>query len=54
MIIKILTRLEKRVDELSENLYKEIENIKHNKPKMKNTINEMKTTRENQQQITGC
>lgn len=30
LVIKILTRFEKRVDELSEDFYKEIENIKKN------------------------
>ena len=31
-----------RVDELSENFYKEIENIKKNQSEMKTTITEMK------------
>lgn len=46
MVINILTRLERRVDELSENFNKEIENIKKNQLEMKNTINEMKNTLE--------
>ena len=38
------TKLGRRVDELSENFSKEIENTKKNQSELKNTIAEMKTT----------
>lgn len=44
MVIKILTGLERRVDELTENFEIETENIKKNLSEMKNTIAEMKNT----------
>lgn len=45
MVIKMLTRLERRVARHSENLNKQIENIKKNQLKMNNKINEMKIRR---------
>ena len=42
MVIKILTRFEKRVTELSEDFKNEIENIRKNQSELKNTITEMK------------
>jgi len=44
MVIKILTRLKRRVKELSENFNKEIESIKTNQSELKNTITKMKST----------
>lgn len=44
MVTKMLTGLERRVDELSKNFNKEIENNKKNQSELKNTINEMKKT----------
>lgn len=44
LIIKMLPRLERGVEEISENLYKETESIKQNQSEMKNTINEIKNT----------
>ena len=44
MVIKILAQLERRVDDLSENFKKGIENIKKNQPVLKNIIIEMKNT----------
>ena len=41
MMIMILTGLEERVKDLSETLYKEIENIKENQLEMKNSISEI-------------
>ena len=46
VVIKILTGLEKRVEDLSETLNKEIENIKTNQSEMKISINEIKNTLE--------
>ena len=45
--------LRRKIDELSENLNKEIENIKNNQLKLKNIKNE-KYSWENQQQIRKC
>ena len=42
MVIKILARLEKRVEDLSETFNKERTNIKKNQSDMKNSMNEMK------------
>lgn len=42
--IKMLTILEIRVEELTENLHKEIDNIKQNQLALNNTKNEMKNT----------
>ena len=42
MIIKILTGLERRVEELSETFNKEIERAKKNQSELKNTITEIK------------
>ena len=42
MIIRMLTDLGTRMDELSENINKELENIKRNQSEMKNTILETK------------
>ena len=44
-IIKLLTRLRKRIDEHSENFNKELENIRRVQPEMKNYISEIKNTR---------
>ena len=44
MAIKILTRLEKREEDISETLNKEIENIKKNQTEMKNIIIQIKNT----------
>ena len=38
IIVNIFTRLEKRMEELSETFNKEIENIKKNQSELKNTI----------------
>ena len=46
MIIKILTGLEKRVEDLSETFNKETENIKKNQSEIKNSITEIKNTLE--------
>lgn len=40
----MLIKLRRKTDELSENLNKEIENIKNNQLKLKNTILKMKNT----------
>lgn len=42
MVIKMLPGLGRRLNKLSENLYKEIKNIKMKHSEIKNTINEMK------------
>lgn len=42
LVIRILTELEKRTDEYSENINKELENIKRNKSQLKGVIMEMK------------
>lgn len=44
--MKMLIRLERKVDELSEDFNKEIESMKKNQGELKNAITEMKTTRE--------
>lgn len=49
----MLIKLRRKIDELSENLNKEIENIKNNQLKLKNIKNE-KYSWENQQQIRKC
>ena len=38
MVIKILTGLEKRVEDFTETLNKEIENMKKNQPEMKTSV----------------
>ena len=43
-VIKILTGLEKRMEDLSETLNKETENIKKNQSEMKNSITKIKST----------
>ena len=43
MVIKVLTGLQKRMDEFSENFNKEIENIKQIKAEMKYSITKIKT-----------
>ena len=43
-IIKILTGFEKKVEEFSETLNKDIENIKKNQSETKYSINEIKNT----------
>ena len=45
-IIKMLAELRRRMDELSENFNKEIENIKRNQSELRSTITEMKNTQE--------
>ena len=42
MIIKMLTKLRKRMDKQSENLNTELGNIMKNQSELKNTITEMK------------
>ena len=42
LVIRLLTELGERIDEQSENFNKELENIKINKPELKNTINGIK------------
>ena len=42
LVIRIITELEKRTDEHSENINKELENIKRNKSQLKGVIMEMK------------
>ena len=42
MVISMLTELERRIDEHSENFNKELGNIKRNQSELKNTIMEMK------------
>ena len=42
----MLTELEKKIYEYSENFNKKVENIKKNQPEMKNTITAMKNTLE--------
>ena len=42
MVLKMLTKLRRRMDEPTDNFKKEIENIKKNKSELKNTINKMK------------
>lgn len=42
IVLKMLTELGRRMDELSENFSKQIENIKNNQLKLKNTIIKMK------------
>lgn len=44
VVLKMLIKLRRKIDELSENLNKEIENIKNNQLKLKNTILKMKNT----------
>ena len=44
MVIKILTGLEKRVEDLSEILNKETEKMKKNQFEMKNSVTEIKNT----------
>ena len=44
MVIKILTGLEKRVEDLNEIFNKETENIKKNQAEMKNSKSEIKNT----------
>ena len=44
LVIKVLTKLRRRRDELGENVNKKIENIKKNQSALKNTIIEMKNT----------
>lgn len=44
MVIKMFTRLERRMDELRVNFNKEKENIKKNQSEPKNTVTEMKNT----------
>ena len=44
MIIKMLTKLGRRMDEHSENFNKEVEYTKRNQSELKNTIGEMKNT----------
>lgn len=46
MVTKILTRLEKKVDELSDNFNKEMENMRKSKSELKNTTTEMKKIHE--------
>lgn len=46
IIVKMVTRLQKGVDEHRENFNKEIENTKKNQSKLKKTMTEMKTTLE--------
>ena len=46
MVIKMLTGVERRVDELSKNFNKEMGEKKKTKPQSKNTITEMKNTLE--------
>ena len=41
-VLKMLIKLGRKIDELSENLNKEIENMKNNQLKLKNTILKMK------------
>lgn len=41
MIIKIHTSLEKRIENFSETINKEIENIKKKDPELKNTVTEI-------------
>ena len=45
-VIRILSKLGGRMDELSENFNKEMENLKMNQLELKNTISEMKNTLE--------
>ena len=45
-VLRMLTDLGRRTDELSENVNKEREDIKKNQPEMKNTILEMKNSLE--------
>ena len=44
IVIEILTKFEKRVENLNGTLNKEIENIKKNQSEMKNSITEIKNT----------
>lgn len=46
MIIKMLNKLWKRIDEHRENFNKELGNIKRNQSELKNTITQMKSTQE--------
>ena len=46
LVIRILTELEKRIAEHSENINKELENIKRNQSHVKDVIMEMKNTLE--------
>ena len=55
----MFTKLGRRMNELSENFSKEIENFfffdrKYFLKKLKNTVTNEKCTRGNQQQIRGC
>ena len=49
MVIKMLTRLRRRIDEHSENFNKELENIKKNQSELKNTITEVRNRQANKQ-----
>ena len=51
MVIKMLIQLGKRMDAHSENLNKETENRKKKQSEPKNTITNLKYTRETQEQI---
>ena len=44
MIIKMLTKFRRRMEEHSENFNKELENIKRNQTELKNTITTLKNT----------
>ena len=46
MIIKMFTKLGRKMDEHSENFNKELENIKEDQSEQKNTITELKNTLE--------
>ena len=46
MIIKMLTELRRRMDELSKNFNKELENIRKNQTDLKDTITEIRNTTE--------
>ena len=46
MVIKILTGLEKRMEDPNKTLNKERENIKKNQSEMKNSITEIKNTQD--------
>ena len=46
MIIKMLTELRRRMDELSKNFNKEFENIRKNQTDLKDTITEIRNTTE--------
>ena len=46
MIIKMLTELRRRMDELSENFNEELENIRTNQTDLKDTVTEIRNTTE--------